>query len=215
MPRTALVKTYRTAIGLLGFSALVTEVATLHERDKLDLGNFFSYFTVGSNLFAAVVLIAGGLALTAKGESATFAMLRGAATLYLAITGIVFSLLLAGLEGVEFTAVPWDNIVLHYLMPLLIVIDWFVFPPGVRISFRRGLIWLVYPLAYVPYSLIRGHFEHWYPYPFLDPGPRGYTGVIQSSIGIAVVAIVLVYVLTLFTGPRSLRARFRGPDEAG
>ena len=118
MPRTALVKTYRTAIGLLGFSALVTEIATLHERGKLELGNFFSYFTVGSNLFAAVVLIAGGLAPTPRGESMTFAMLRGAATLYLAITGIVFSLLLAGLEGVEFTAVPWDNIVLHYLMPL-------------------------------------------------------------------------------------------------
>ncbi len=208
MPRTTLVKTYRTAIGLLGFSALVTEIATLHERGKLELGNFFSYFTVGSNLFAAVVLIAGGLALTPRGESMTFAMLRGAATLYLAITGIVFSLLLAGLEGVEFTAVPWDNIVLHYLMPLLIVIDWFVFPPVVRVSFVRGLIWLVYPLAYVPYSLIRGHFEHWYPYPFLDPGPRGYTGVLQSSIGIAVVAIVLVYVLTLFTGPGSLRSRF-------
>jgi hypothetical protein len=208
MHGTTFVKTYRTAIGLLGFSALVTEVATLHERDKLDLGNFFSYFAVGSNLFAAVVLIAGGLALTAKGESTTFAMLRGAATLYLAITGIVFSLLLAGLEGVEFTAVPWDNIVLHYLMPLLIVIDWFVFPTVARISFARGLIWLIYPLLYVPYSLIRGHFNHWYPYPFLDPGTRGYTGVIQSSIGVALVAIVLVYVLTLFTGPGSLRSRF-------
>ena len=76
-------------------------------------------------------------------------------------------------------------------------------------SFRGGLIWLAYPLVYVVYSLIRGHVVDWYPYPFLDPGPRGYTGVIQSGIGIALTAAVLVYVLTLFTGQGSLLGRLR------
>ncbi len=209
MQRIAIVRNYRTAIGLLAFSALVTEVATLHERGKLDVVNFLSYFTVESNLIAAVVLVGGGLALGDRGEGAVAAMLRGAATLYLGITGLVFSLLLAGLEGVEFTAVPWDNIVLHYLMPVLIVLDWVVAPPVARIPFRRGLLWLAVPLAYVVYSLIRGHYAHWYPYPFLDPGPRGYTGVIKSSIGIALTAAALVYVLTVFTGPGGLLARFR------
>jgi hypothetical protein len=213
MDRTARVKIYRTAVGLLAFSALVTEVATLHERDKLELANFLSYFTVESNLFAAVVLVASGLTLSPRGEGMTMAMFRGAATLYLAITGLVFSLLLAGLEGVEFTAVSWDNVVLHYLMPALIVFDWIITPPTVRVSFRRGLIWLVYPLAYVAYSLIRGNTVDWYPYPFLDPGPRGYTGVIQSSIGIAITAAVLVYVLTIFTGPVSLFERVRVRDD--
>jgi hypothetical protein len=214
MRRDTLVRAYRTAIGLLAFSALITEVATLHERGTLKLANFLSFFTVESNLIAAVVLVGGGLLLTPGGEGAVAAMLRGAATLYLTITGLVFSLLLAGLEGVEFTAVPWDNIVLHYLMPIAIVVDWALSPPAARIPFRRGLIWLAYPLAYVVYSLIRGHIVDWYPYPFLDPGPRGYTGVIQSSIGIALTAAVLVYVLTLFTGRGSLLGRLRGRDDA-
>ncbi len=155
------------------------------------------------------MLIASGFVLSPSGEGPWLAWLRGAATLYLAITGLVFSLLLAGLEGVEFTAVPWDNIVLHYLMPAAVVLDWAVAPPVRRIPFQRGLLWLAYPLAYVVYSLIRGHSSHWYPYPFLDPGPRGYTGVIQSSIGIAISAAVLVFVLTLVTGPGSLRERMR------
>ena len=124
MTGVALVRAYRTAIGLLAFSALVTEVATLHERGRLDVVNFVSYFTVESNLLAAVAFVGGGIALTGRGEGEAAAMLRGAATLYLAITGLVFSLLLAGLEGVEFTAVPWDNVVLHYLMPVLVVLDW-------------------------------------------------------------------------------------------
>jgi len=31
------------------------------------------------------------------------------------------------------------------------------------------LIFLVYPVAYGAYSLIRGPIVDWYPYPFLDP----------------------------------------------
>ena len=69
--------------------------------------------------------------------------------------------------------------------------------------------WLAFPLVYVVYSLIRGHSTHWYPYPFLDSGPRGSTGVIQSSIGIALTAAVLVAVLTLLTGPGALAERVR------
>jgi hypothetical protein len=38
--------------------------------------------------------------------------------------------------------------------------------------------------------------------------------VIQSSIGIALTAAVLVYVLTLFTGRGSLLGRLRGRDDA-
>ncbi|HEY3613687.1 MAG TPA: Pr6Pr family membrane protein [Gaiellales bacterium] len=209
MPAITLVRIYRAAFGLLGLSSLVIELATLHERHRLHLGNFLSYFTVEANLFAGFVLLLSGFALTAAGEPAWLAFLRGAATLYLAITGLVFSLLLAGLEGVEFTAVPWDNLVLHYVMPAVIVGDWLIAPTRRRIAFRSGLSWLAFPLAYVVYSLIRGHSTHWYPYPFLDPGPRGYTGVIQSSIGIALTAAVLVWIVTLLTGSGSLLARAR------
>jgi hypothetical protein len=155
------------------------------------------------------VLVVSGFVLTASGEAAWLALLRGAATLYLAITGLVFALLLAGLERVDFTAVPWDNIALHYLMPVAVVLDWLLAPAVRRIPFRQGLLWLAFPLVYVVFSLIRGHSTHWYPYPFLDPGPRGYTGVIQSSIGIALSAAVLVFVLTLLTGSGSLRERMR------
>jgi len=90
-------------------------------------------------------------------------MLRGAASLYMAITGIVFSVLLAGLD-VELTAVPWDNTVLHYIMPVVVVADWVIDLPGTRIAFKSALVWLAFPLTYVAYSLIRGHLTGWYPY---------------------------------------------------
>lgn len=45
----------RVAVALLGFSAVVTEVATLHERGVFRANNFFSFFTIEGNLFAVVV----------------------------------------------------------------------------------------------------------------------------------------------------------------
>jgi hypothetical protein len=104
---------YRLDFGLLGFSALVTEAATLQERGKFAPVNFFSYFTVESNLFAAAVLLLGASAFAPGLRGYPWAMLRGAGTLYMVTTGIIFAVLLAGIEGAEFTAVPWDNIVLH------------------------------------------------------------------------------------------------------
>lgn len=194
---------YRLFFGLLGFSAVVTEVATLQARGKLAPYNFFSYFTIESNLFAVVVLILSASALAQGMHSHPLALLRGAATLYTVTTGIVFALLLAGIEGAELTAVPWDNTVLHYIMPLALAVDWFIDLPKQRLTFRQAAVWLVFPMAYVVYSLVRGHFVHWYPYPFLNPNEHGYGAVAGTSVAIAVAVAVFIWVLTRFTGSRA------------
>jgi len=193
---------YRLVFGLLGFSAVVTEVATLRERGRFAPFNFFSYFTVESNLFAIALLLlsASAFAPALHRHSHPWAMLRGAATLYMVTTGIVFAVLLAGIEGAEFTAVPWDNIVLHDLMPLAVAVDWVVDLPAHRLTFRHAAVWLVFPLAYVVYSLIRGHFVGWYPYPFLNPSAHGYSGVAGTSVALALVLAVFLWVLTRLTG---------------
>ena len=100
-------------------------------------------------------------------SSVWLSQLRGAATLYMGITGMIFSLLLSGAD-VQ-TPIPWVNSTLHYVFPLFIVIDWLVDRSVRPLSFRQGLIFLAYPVAYGVYSLIRGPIVDWYPYPFLDP----------------------------------------------
>ncbi|MDD8018284.1 MAG: Pr6Pr family membrane protein [Bacteroidota bacterium] len=190
---------YRIFFGLLAFSAVVTEMATLIERNRFVPFNFFSFFTIESNLFAVVVFMMSSLWLEQGKQEKRLAMLRGASTLYMAITGIVFSLLLSGLD-VELTAVPWDNTVLHYIMPLAVAAYWLIDPLKERITFTQASSWLVFPIVYVLYTLIRGHFVNWYPYPFLNPNEHGYIGVAITSIAIALGAAALVWVLTLFTG---------------
>jgi hypothetical protein len=190
---------YKVFFGLLGFSALVTEIAAISVRGLWNGANFFSYFTVESNILAVVSLLVGAFLIYAKKRSKKADYFRGAVTLYMVVTGVIFSVLLSGIEGVNLTAVPWDNIVLHYIMPVAIALDWIADRP-VYISFKKALPWLLFPIAYLVYSLIRGPIANWYPYPFLNPANGGYGKVLITSVIIAVVGVVLVYIVTRFSG---------------
>jgi hypothetical protein len=155
------------------FATLTSEVATFSP------GNFFSFFTIQSNLFAIAML---GLVVIVRPpeRSRLFDAVRGAVTLYIAITGVVFALLLAGLQESLDTHIAWVDFAVHKLMPVVLVADWLIDPPRHRLSFKVGLAWLLYPLAYLVYTLIRGAQVDWYPYPFLDVGRHGYGGVLVN-----------------------------------
>jgi hypothetical protein len=198
-----LLVTYRLFFGLLGLSAIVTEVVVLVQRGTFTPANFFSFFTVQSNLLAAAVLIAGALMLWRNKRPAMFDLLRGATTLYMVVTGVIFAILLSGLDAEELTAVPWDNTVLHYIMPLAVFADWLLDSPRRHITFGRALAWLLYPVAYLFYTLIRGHFAGWYPYPFLNVNDKGYMAVLVASIAVAVFVIGLSWLVAKTARPHS------------
>jgi hypothetical protein len=189
MQKRPLLVVYKVVLALLGVTALVTEVVALVHRGHFNAGNFFSFFTVESNILAVAALLAGSYA--GKRNGTALALFRGAAALYMATTGIVFSVLLSGLEASVLTAVPWDNTVLHYILPVAVVLDWILDPPRVRIPFKKALWWLAFPLAYLGYSLARGAIVGWYPYPFMDPAKHGYAGVAVVSVGVTLVVFVL------------------------
>lgn len=189
----------RVLTALLGFSAVVTEVATLVERGTLVPANFLSFFTVQSNLLAAGVLLVAAYAGPGRSRAAGSRRLdawRGAVTVYMVLVLVVFAVLLSGLDA-ELTAVPWDNTVLHRIVPVLVVLDWLVAPPRHRIPRSASLLWLLYPLAYLGYTLVRGASVGWYPYPFTDPAHGGYGQVALTSVAIAAGVLVVTWLVTL------------------
>lgn len=183
---------YKLVFGLLGLSALVTEVATLVERGTFDPANFFSYFTIENNMLAVATLLLSALAV-AHGVNRKLDSLRRAVTVYILVVGLGFWLLLSGQKDVAFTAVPWDNIVLHYIMPLAMAGDLLLDRPARRQSFQSMLPWLVFPVAYVTYTLVRGPLAEWYPYSFLDPTDKGYGAVALTVAGILVLTLALMW----------------------
>ena len=177
----------RVAFAVLGLAAIGYQMLDLAGRGTLDPVNFFSYFTIQSNLIGIAALL---WAAAGDGPNPRLDSFRGAATTYLAITFVVFALLLADTD-VD-TAVAWVDRVLHRVIPVVMVIDWLLDPPGTTITWRRATWWLAYPLAWVSYTMIRGALTDRYPYPFLDPANGGY-----GTVAIYCVAILVGVLLAM------------------
>jgi hypothetical protein len=152
-------------------------------------GDYFSYFTVLSNLFAAAMLLYGVLR-PARERSGTVELLRGAAVVYILTTGIVYLVLLSG----KAPAYPWVNAILHYLMPVTVTLDWLLDPPRVRLDPTRTVVlWMAFPVLYIIYTLARGAIVNWYPYLFVNPHRSGGYLLVAGdclAVGLGIAALI-------------------------
>ncbi len=158
--------------------------------------NFFSFFTILSNVFVTIVFVVSALRLARGYKKLRPAddILRGASVLYMIVTGIVYTLLLSG-KDVGLT-LPLVNLQLHFIMPLVVVFDWLYQPFAHKLQTRQTLWWMVFPAAYLVYSLLRGAAVGWYPYPFLNPAlAGGYIGVALYCGGILLLLFIMSFVL--------------------
>ena len=198
----------RIVLGLLALVALAVGLdRDIHVHDG---GNFLFYFTNLSNLFGAFVFLTGGVALL-RGRPGLPDLVRGASTLYLVITGLVFWTLLSNTITDE--TIVWQNDIVHGVMPTVFLLDWLLIPPAVRLRLGRAAYWLVFPLVYLAVSLLRGPAVGWYPYDFLDPRePGGYAHVTTWSL--IVTAVFVVFTLLLAFAGNRLGSRSRSGGEA-
>ncbi len=192
MDRRLLLVAYRAGFAVLTLVAIAAQALDLQSRGVLVPANFFSYFTIQSNLIAVAVFLIG-VARWRTPTSPTWELVRGQAVLVMTITFIVFALLLSG-TNVD-TALPWVNAVVHQVMPIAVIVDWLIDPPRYRISFATSLRWTIYPVIWVAYTLIRGALVDWYPYPFIDPANGGYGTVATYVVAILAFGVVLCAVI--------------------
>jgi hypothetical protein len=190
----------RALLALAALTAIGYDVAAGPGVSDAD---YFSYFTVLSNLFAAAMLLHGAFR-SARERSGTVELLRGAAVAYILTTGIVYLLLLSG----HAPAYPWVNAILHYLMPVAMTLDWLLDPPRVRLDLARTVVlWMAFPLLYILYALARGAIVGWYPYFFVNPHRGGGYPLVAGdclAVGIGIIALITA---TTWAGNRRHDAR--------
>ncbi|MGU3409927.1 Pr6Pr family membrane protein [Microbacterium sp. M1A1_1b] len=181
----------RTLVNALRLIAVIAVVAAIVAQwlvsSKLEsylFWNFFGYFTIQSNVFIAVAfaLTLIGAARRKRGSTG-LSVFRGAATVYIATTGIVYNTLLVNAD--VSASVPWSNDVLHRVLPVYAVLDWLLFSDRARLLLRHVWWFLIYPAVWLIVILIRGATDGWVPYPFLDPA-LGYGVVALYCLGVAV-----------------------------
>jgi hypothetical protein len=177
------------------------------------------YFTIQTNIGYGV--FAGWFAIRAwRGDLRTPPVLKGAVTLYIVITGLVYHLVLANpaspfaMTGVHRTpAEAIGNQLLHTVVPLMAVLDWLIFDARRRYRWAHALWWLAYPLGYLGFALVRGLIVDSYPYPFIDVNDLGYRGVAITSVIFAVAFWLLG--LLFVAGDRLPGRRDPAPDPVG
>jgi hypothetical protein len=185
---------FRLVFSLLTLAALSAQLV-VHVQSGFNVVNFFSYFTNLSNLLAAIVMLIGAISLVGRREpTATDDLVRGSSVAGMVVVGAVFSILLRGHDlG---SLLPWVNAVTHYVMPIAAVLDWLYEPPKSNLALKQIQYWLIFPLIYLAYLLVRGAMVGWYPYPFLNSAnDGGYWGVLLYSLAIIVLFIVVSVVL--------------------
>ena len=156
------------------------------ESPVYQFANFFGYFTIQSNLIAAVAFVVGAVfLLRRRGAPEWSVVLRGAAATYMVTTGIVYNLLLTNVALDNSFNVQWSNDVLHKWIPLFALLDWVLVGDRGRTAWRRLWVFLVYPLVWLVVVLLRG--QSFVPYPFLDVERLGAGGVAGWCLVIAVV----------------------------
>jgi hypothetical protein len=155
------------AIGFLALWALRTQFDTLDmglaTGQKLWL--MAGFFTILTNLGVAAAMLA-----VAKGWKISGSQAAGL-VLSILVVALIYHLILADLWAPQGLA-WWADQGLHSGVPLAMLVWWLTFA-DMRISPRDVPKWLVWPLAYAGYALIRGAATGFWPYPFLDAATLG------------------------------------------
>ncbi len=183
----------RLAVSALGVVALVARFQWGLGSATFEPANFFAYVTVQSNIaFVIVTAIAAVAALRDRFDSERLAAVRAIALTCIITSGLVFALLVvqSAQRGIR-VDVPWSDVILHFVLPVIALADWAVLP---RASARFRIIAFVvgYALVWGGLTILRGLVVEWYPYYFLDPRQLESGFEFATSAAIAIGAFVLV-----------------------
>ncbi|MEL6599004.1 MAG: Pr6Pr family membrane protein [Pseudomonadota bacterium] len=120
------------------------------------------FFTILTNFGILVVFTRAAWAGRLVGPNAA-----GALTLFIAVVALVYhGFLYQGFSPV--TIDFWIDHGLHTAIPALMIVYWFTLSDARTIGVREATLWMVWPLSYLFYVLVRGSIEGSYPYFFLD-----------------------------------------------
>lgn len=148
------------------------------------LAKVLSYFTILTNGLVALCYLADFI-FCLRGDNPTRAWIRnrsGVAT-SIVMVGLGYEVLLRHL--LHFESLAWlANLFVHDVTPLLFFVYWLGFVPKGTLQWRDPLLWLLYPLLYLPWALSYGAWGHGYPYPFIDVAKLGYPRVLLASAGL-------------------------------
>ncbi len=179
-------------------AALILDFGFLRGRADFYILN---YYTVLSNLACLVYfsIAHGRQAMALRKRMCDFTWrprLEGAFVFMITVTGIVYATLLAPVDIAEGNFFTFQNLALHYIGPAMVILDWLLFSPKGSFRPTDPLLWLLAPLGYFGYILVRSTFAgdignsgSAFPYGFIDPAVQGGWGKMLCGVGFIALAM--------------------------
>ena len=197
-----------TAAALTGWAALLLQlwltvsiVVAQGRGWPMGLVVYFGFFTILTNLLATLATSAWRVG---QGFPAhrwlTCPVTLTTAAAAITLVGLVYFFILRHTwkpEGAQFVA----DAVLHYVMPVLMVLFWAWAVPARAMGWARAPWLLLYPLVYLVYVFARGEIVALYPYEFIDVHKIGYPAALRNSV-----ALIAAYALVvgMYAGLKTL-----------
>lgn len=190
----------------------------------LDLGlgssaRVLSYFTIQVNLLLALAFAVSAWR-TWTARHPLPALITGGTLFYALIAGLVYHVLLVNEPGpfsITDRPTAWSAAagqVLHTVTPIAALLDWLLLTRPAPLSLRHATRWLLYPLAYLIFSLVRGALlpptaDARYLYPFLDVAHLGYKSTLANALllGLTCFGLALLLITADHVRPDPTRRR--------
>ena len=154
---------------------------------------YLSFFTITTNIIVAICFTTIILfSKTKLGDFFSKPSTQTAITVYIVVVGIIYNVLLRGL----LRPVGWARVadeLLHVVNPLIFLGFWMLFVNKQTLQYRDAFSWLLYPLAYIIFIVIRGCLINQYPYPFINVVDLGYPKALINAFG----CLFLFWILSL------------------
>jgi len=160
---------------------------TQMNQDRMMGGSPLVFFTIQSNIlvsisFLLLIIVNIRDIIKHKNKCTYNTILHTAVVVYISITFLVFWGLLSWNTDPIYLFTP-HNILLHFLIPVLAIIDWIFYIPHGRLKNEHSIYFLIYPLLYYIFTIIRSKIgeplgiiefkgnivELKYPYFFIEP----------------------------------------------
>jgi hypothetical protein len=192
-------KYFALTIALLAWFAVIAQYILMIEHTIASIPEttirFFSFFTILTNALVAVYMTQLFIQWSSKTKS-LFAStkLLTPLTVYITIVGLVYQVALRHIWNPQGIDRVVDEL-LHTLIPSLMIVYWFLDENKKNSSYKNIPKWLIYPICYLIYILIRGYFSAFYPYPFVNVSQ---IGLQQACINAAFLILFFIIMSSVF-----------------
>jgi len=177
-------------IAVTGVIALILQLYVTIINRIIPIGptlvKYFSFFTIQTNILVTACAIFTLFDLKPSwGRFFSRISVVSALTVYIIIVSLIYNLILRQIwnpQGLQ----KFGDELLHVVMPALFILYWIFCASKLNLKWNIGL-WLVYPIIYAVYVIIRGTLTGQYPYPFMDVAKLGYAKVFLNIGGLVIV----------------------------